>query len=103
LYRIIQESLTNVEKHAKAKRVRIGCAETGSEIVCTIEDNGHGIRTDEQGKSKLKGGGLGLLDMQERLSFIGGTLEISSVPRRGTIVTVHIPLKQPQVQDQTSV
>ena len=103
LYRIIQESLTNVEKHAKAKRVRIDCAETGSEIICTIEDNGFGIRTDEHGKGRLKGGGLGLLDMQERLSFIGGTLEISSAPRRGTVVTIHIPLKQPQAQDQITV
>jgi signal transduction histidine kinase/ligand-binding sensor domain-containing protein len=91
LYRIIQESLTNVEKHAGAKRVKIGCMETEAEIVCTIEDNGHGIRTDEQTKARARGDGLGLLDMQERLSFIGGTLEISSVPRRGTTVTIHIP------------
>ena len=101
LYRIIQESLTNVEKHAKAKRVRIGCAQTESEIICTIEDNGLGMRTEEHGKTKTKGGGLGLLHMQERLSFIDGTLEISSLPRRGTIVTIHIPLKQ-QAHDQIS-
>jgi two-component system NarL family sensor kinase len=100
LYRIIQESLTNVEKHAKAKRVRIGCAETEREIICTIEDNGLGIRTDDHGKTKIKGGGLGLLDMRERLSFIGGTLKISSTPRRGTVVTIHIPLEQ--TQDQIS-
>ncbi len=100
LYRIIQESLTNVEKHAKAKRVRIGYSETDTEIVCTIEDNGMGIRTDERGKTRVKGGGLGLLDMQERLSFIGGTLQISSVPHRGTVVTIHIPLKKPPIQDQ---
>jgi signal transduction histidine kinase len=103
LYRIIQESLTNVEKHSKAKRVRISCTETESEIICTIEDNGLGIRTDEHGKSKLKGGGLGLLDMQERLSFIDGTLEIVSAQRRGTVVTIHIPLKQSQAQDQVGV
>jgi signal transduction histidine kinase/ligand-binding sensor domain-containing protein len=102
LYRIIQEALTNIEKHAKAKRVRIGYTETATEIICTIEDNGLGMRTDEHGKSKGKGGGLGLLDMQERLSFIGGTLEISAVPRRGTIVTIHIPLTQPQSQDPPS-
>jgi PAS domain S-box-containing protein len=100
LYRIIQESLTNVEKHARAKRVQIGCAETESEIICTIEDNGLGIRTDKHGKTRIKGGGLGLLHMQERLFFIGGTLEISSLPRRGTVVTIHIPLNQPQAQDQ---
>lgn len=102
LYRIIQESLTNIEKHARAKRVRIGCAETESEIICTIEDNGLGIRTDKHGRTRIKGGGLGLLHMQERLFFIGGTLEISSFPRRGTVVTIHIPLKQPQAQDQIS-
>ncbi|MGA3244780.1 MAG: two-component regulator propeller domain-containing protein [Bacteroidota bacterium] len=102
LYRIIQESLTNVEKHAKAKRVRIGCTATENEITCTIEDNGQGIRTDEHGKTRIKGGGLGLLDMQERLSFIGGTLQISSVPRRGTVVTIYIPLGQSLPQEQMS-
>ena len=96
LYRIIQESLTNVEKHARAKKVRISCHLSPSEIICMIEDNGIGIRTDEQSKTKARGDGLGLLDMQERLSFIGGTLEISSIPRRGTTVNIHIPLKDSQ-------
>jgi PAS domain S-box-containing protein len=102
LYRIIQESLTNIEKHARAKRVQISCAETENEIICTIEDNGLGIRTDKPGKTTIKEGGLGFLHMHERLSFIGGTLEISSLPRRGTIVTIHIPLKQTQAQNQIS-
>ncbi len=102
MYRIIQESLTNVEKHARANRVRIGYAETASEIICTIEDNGLGIRGEDEGKARIKGDGLGLLDMQERLSFIGGTLEIASVPRRGTVVTIHIPFNQAQTQGQIS-
>ena len=101
LYRIIQESLTNVEKHSRAKRVRISCMETANEIVCTIEDNGSGIRTDEHGKGKLKGDGLGLLDMQERLSFIGGSLELSSIPRHGTTVTIHIPQVQTAPQEKS--
>ncbi len=99
LYRIIQESLTNVEKHSKAKRVSLRCMETEDEIVCTIEDNGRWIKTDEHGKSKLKGSGLGLLDMQERLSFLGGRLEIVSNPRRGTTVTVRIPLDRAPAND----
>ncbi|MCX6134619.1 MAG: histidine kinase [Ignavibacteriales bacterium] len=102
LYRIIQESLMNVEKHARAKRVRISCTQNNNEITCVIEDNGLGIRTDEQTKARARGDGLGLLDMQERLSFIGGRLEISSVPRQGTVVTIHVPLKPSQVSDKTN-
>jgi PAS domain S-box-containing protein len=91
LYRIVQESLTNVEKHAKAKRVRLECNQSEGEIVCKIEDNGQGIHLDEHGKSKIRGDGLGLLDMRERLSFLGGTIEISSNENRGTTVIVRIP------------
>ncbi|HTY37017.1 MAG TPA: two-component regulator propeller domain-containing protein [Bacteroidota bacterium] len=94
LYRIIQESLTNVEKHAKASRIRISCIESSNEITCKIEDNGVGLRADEQIRNRARGDGLGLLDMQERLSFIGGSMEISSKPKRGTLITVHIPLKK---------
>ncbi len=96
LYRIIQESLTNIEKHAKAKRVRLECTETKDDIVCRIEDNGQGLHTDEHGKSRNKGNGLGLLDMQERLSYLGGRIELVSNPDRGTTVIVRIPRKNSQ-------
>jgi signal transduction histidine kinase len=79
--------------------VRLGCSETEGDLVCVIEDDGRGIRADEHGKGKTKGGGLGLLDMQERLSFLGGTLGIASSPRRGTTVTIRIPLKRTITKD----
>ena len=101
LYRIIQEALTNVEKHAKAKRVRLGCTDTEDEIICRIEDNGLGIRTDEHGKGKIKGDGMGILDMKERLSYLGGTIEVASNPKRGTNVIVRIPIRKPSQRTES--
>ena len=92
LYRIIQEALTNVEKHSRATRVTIRCASTYDEIVCSLSDNGRGIHPDDRGKTRTKNGGLGLVDMRERLSFLKGRLEITSRGKRGTTVTVRIPL-----------
>ena len=101
LYRIIQESLTNVEKHAKASRVRLVCTETEDEVICRIEDNGQGIHADDHGRGKFRGDGLGIHDMQERLSFLGGTLEVASNLNSGTTVIVRIPLKKPLKRSQS--
>lgn len=92
LYRIIQEALTNVEKHSSATRVTIGFAATPDQLVCSISDNGRGMQQDDPGKTRSKGGGLGVVDMRERLSFLKGTLEISPRGKRGTTLTVRIPL-----------
>lgn len=101
LYRIIQEALTNVEKHAKAKRVHLECSTMDDEIICRIEDNGLGMRTDEHGRSKFKGDGMGILDMKERLSYLGGTMEVSSNPEHGTNVIVRIPIRTPSQESQS--
>lgn len=100
LYRIIQEALTNVEKHSQATRVRISCSATEDELVCTLADNGRGMHMDNAGRVRSKSGGLGLVDIRERLSFLKGKLEISSRGRRGTTLTIRIPLP-PTPQTQT--
>ena len=92
LYRIIQEALTNVEKHSNASLVTIGCAASSDQIICSISDNGRGFQPDERSKSRTKVGGLGIVDMRERLSFLKGTLEIGPRGKRGTTLTVRIPL-----------
>jgi signal transduction histidine kinase len=102
LYRIIQEALTNVEKHSKARRVSISFTTTPEQVACSISDNGRGIQPDERGKARSKGGGLGIVDMRERLSFLKGTLEISPRGKRGTTLTVRIPLKSQPTSQQTS-
>ena len=99
LYRIIQEALTNVEKHSNATGVKISCSATDKELICTLSDNGRGMQMDSGGRVRSKDVGLGLVDIRERLSFLRGRLEISSRGRRGTTLTARIPLSS-QSPDQ---
>jgi two-component system NarL family sensor kinase len=92
LYRIIQEALNNVEKHSRASRVKIGIDRNDSSITAVIEDNGKGLAQTKLSRGRHRNGGLGLLDMRERSSFLHGTLEISAGSPRGTVVEVCIPL-----------
>jgi two-component system NarL family sensor kinase len=94
LYRIIQEALMNVEKHSDATRVTISFSVTDEDLVCSISDNGRGMPLDDRGKSRARSGGLGIVDIRERLSFLKGTLAIGPRGKRGTTLTVHIPLGQ---------
>lgn len=98
LYRIIQEALMNVEKHSNATRVTISFTANKDDLVCSISDNGRGMQSEERGKTKPKSGGLGIVDMSERLSFLNGTLEIGPRGKHGTTLTVRIPLAQQQTQ-----
>ncbi|HSU28180.1 MAG TPA: PAS domain S-box protein [Chitinophagaceae bacterium] len=87
LYRIFQESLTNVARHANATEVTVILASHGGNIVLSIEDNGGGFdRLKASGKKTL-----GILGMEERTSMMGGNYKITSSPGKGTIVTVSVP------------
>jgi PAS domain S-box-containing protein len=88
LFRIFQESLTNVARHSKAKKVTVSLSLHNSSIVLSVVDNGVGF--DKQNSIGKKT--LGILGMQERTSMIGGTYEISGKPGKGTKVVVRIPL-----------
>ncbi len=86
LYRIVQESLTNIVRHSGATEVRVEFDRTGEEIILTVEDNGCGIEhTDEQRES------LGIIGMQERARLVNGTFSLESEPGKGTRVRVNIP------------
>jgi PAS domain S-box-containing protein len=87
IFRILQEALTNILRHAQATRVEIAIKEESGEIVLTVSDNGRGITADE--KSSLQS--LGLLGMRERAHLIGGAIEIIGVDAQGTVVTVRVP------------
>jgi PAS domain S-box-containing protein len=91
LYRILQEALKNVERHARARHVTVQLTQRGAFIQLAINDDGVGF--DHPAKRKGKGG-LGLLGMRERASYVGGTLKIKSVRRAGTEIEVVIPLPQ---------
>jgi PAS domain S-box-containing protein len=87
LYRIVQEALTNITRHAQARRVHVCLECTSSTIVTTIEDDGQGF---DPGVVASKGG-VGLLGMRERAALLGGSLTISSQPGQGTQLTLKIP------------
>jgi len=90
LYRIVQEALNNVTKHSQAKNVWIRLHGDTKKIVCSIRDDGSGF--DAQARlSQREKKGLGLIGIQERLSAVGGMLQIGSEPGRGTQLLISIP------------
>jgi two-component system, NarL family, sensor histidine kinase DevS len=87
LYRVVQESLTNIVKHANAHNISVSIAPRGSTVAAVIEDDGAGFDQRAVG-----GEGVGLLGMRERLSFVDGRLEIESRPGAGTTIVAEVPL-----------
>jgi len=88
LFRVLQEALTNVARHAKASRVAVALEQGKGELILAVADDGCGITSQ-----KISGdGSLGLVGIRERIRPWGGRLEIAGLPGRGTTVAVHIPL-----------
>lgn len=88
VYRALQESLTNIARHAQARNAWVLLAADDGGIRLEIEDDGRGITADDLAKSRS----LGLKGMRERVSYAGGTLEVGRAPRGGTRVTLRVPL-----------
>jgi signal transduction histidine kinase len=91
LFRIFQEALTNVVRHAHASAVRVRLTEQRGTFELRVSDNGRGITADEAADAAA----IGLLGMRERASQAGATLEIVGEPGKGTAVTVRVPLPSP--------
>lgn len=87
MYRVVQECVNNIIKHAKADRISIQISKDEDGINCTVEDNGIGFNP----KTKFKG--IGLSNMQSRIAFLKGEVEIESAEGKGTLVNIFIPLK----------
>jgi signal transduction histidine kinase len=87
LYRVVQESLTNVIKHAGATHVSVVLTRRGGGVSAIVEDNGRGFA-----ESELREDALGVVGMRERLALVGGTLELESAPGIGTTVSAYVPL-----------
>jgi signal transduction histidine kinase len=89
LYRIVQEALTNVVRHAQATRVDVLLERRGDQAVVVIEDNGVGFDADMA--HFAQSGRLGLLGMQERVEMLGGSLVIETAAGAGTTIVVEVP------------
>jgi signal transduction histidine kinase len=91
VYRIVQEALTNVLKHAEAKRVSVILEYRNDQIRAIVEDDGKGFNADGPRPRASIGGGLGLIGMQERVALVGGTFAVESGRGSGTTLVVRIP------------
>ncbi len=87
LFRVLQEALTNVTRHAGATEVGVRMALQGDQIDLTVSDNGRGVRPEDRQKSSS----LGLRSMHERVTALGGQLHIIGVPDQGTTLRVRLP------------
>jgi len=91
LFRIFQESLTNVGRHSGAKNLEINLSQQDDHILLHIEDDGIGFNKEQVGQQRT----LGILGMKERTEMMGGHYEITSVEGKGTVVIVNVPCHQP--------
>jgi signal transduction histidine kinase len=88
LYRIVQEALTNVARHAQAKSVSVLVERRQKDLVAVIEDDGQGLDLEHAHRD----GHLGLLGIRERAELLGGSLTIESSPGQGTSLFIRLPL-----------
>ena len=91
LYRILQEALRNVEKHARARHISVGLTQSHAFVRLLIKDDGVGFDTNRPSSKRKGKGGLGLLGMRERASYVGGALKVKSSRLAGTEIEVRIP------------
>ena len=92
LFRILQETLTNVARHASATQVEVALDEEEGYVRLLVRDNGRGITEDEANGSRS----FGLLGMRERVLLRSGGFSIQGTPGRGTTVVIRLPLVKPQ-------
>jgi signal transduction histidine kinase len=94
IFRIFQECLTNVARHAKAKMVCTSLYEEDENLLLVVEDDGKGFSKSETTHS------LGVLGMKERAQGFGGDVQLSSCPGKGTTVTVRVPVRSPNIESE---
>ncbi len=91
LYRVAQEALTNIERHAEATRVSVRFSTSGGKMRMEIADNGRGFAPRGAGKGATPASGLGLRNMEERMTHFGGRLDVES-SSRGTVLRAVLPI-----------
>jgi two-component system, NarL family, sensor histidine kinase UhpB len=93
MFRLVQEAVTNILRHARARRVSVVVEASAEEAVLSVHDDGVGFDTEAAVARATRGGSLGVLGMTERAQLAGGTLRIESEPGRGTTVVAVLPLR----------
>ena len=94
IYRVLQEAINNVMKHAQASRMEISTETDAENIYIEVKDNGKGFRVkiDEVYNGQGSGiHGLGLLNMKERTEMLGGKFHVASIPGKGSTISFIIP------------
>jgi signal transduction histidine kinase len=91
IYRVVQEALTNIARHAEASEIRVSLHGARDRAFLTVQDNGVGFDFDSRHSR-----GLGLLGIQERVRELGGAVTWTSQPGRGTMLSAEIPVPQSQ-------
>jgi signal transduction histidine kinase len=91
VYRIIQEALTNVSRHAQANACRVFVQRLAASVIVTVEDDGVGLPAPDAGNSARRDR-LGLVGIRERVSDLGGTFRIEGKSGKGTRLTIELPL-----------
>jgi signal transduction histidine kinase len=91
-FRLVQEALTNVLRHAQAQRVQVNLQQHETELQLCIRDDGIGFEMEKVLERTTYGTGLGLLGMQERVTLLGGRLDIDSSPGQGVEIRVYLPI-----------
>lgn len=95
LYRIIQEAVNNAIKYAQSEEIKVEFSHKAHYLNIKITDSGVGFDPQEYlEQENLNGTGLGIFNMQERSSFINGTLEVNSAPGKGTQINIHLPMNR---------
>ncbi len=94
-FRIVQEALTNVVRHARARHVYVSLGRRNGELWLAVEDDGIGFDQSAARDRAVQGASLGLLGMQERVVLLGGRLDLDSTLMRGTRIQVYFPLASP--------
>jgi len=92
-FRVVQEAVTNVIRHAGAQTVEVSVQRNGGGLDLSVEDDGKGFNVGETMERAASGKALGLLGMQERVGMIGGDIEIHSNPGQGTRIRIRLPLE----------
>ncbi len=97
LYRIVQESLQNAVKHAECKNILVSFVRQNNSLHITINDDGKGFKTNGGRK------GIGMRNIESRVSKLNGTWEVNSIVNKGTTITLHIPLNGSKAQTEIEI